>query len=306
MPSHTKTKLVHEALFYGDPAEYVRGVGEFVGTGLRSGEPVMVAVPGPRLELLRDELGDKVELADMAELGRNPARIIPRIRAFVDAHPGRRVRFVGEPIWVSRTGPELIEGTRHEALINLAFADAPATILCPYDTAGLGEGVLTDAECTHPVLVAGGERRPSAAYLDPLDVYDVADRPLPEAPRSAVALPTGADLAGIRAFVRRQSTDAGLAPERAADLLLAANEVATNTLVHVARPGEVRFWSDGREVVCEIADSGRIRDPLVGRVVPGPDRPGGRGLWLVNQLCDLVELRSGAEGTVIRLHMRLS
>jgi hypothetical protein len=27
-------------------------------------------------------------------------------------------------------------------------------------------------------------------------------------------------------------------------------------------------------------------------------------LWLVNQVCDLVELRSGADGTTVRMHMR--
>jgi anti-sigma regulatory factor (Ser/Thr protein kinase) len=28
---------------------------------------------------------------------------------------------------------------------------------------------------------------------------------------------------------------------------------------------------------------------------------GGRGLWLANQLCDLVQIRSGENGTVVRL-----
>jgi len=27
-------------------------------------------------------------------------------------------------------------------------------------------------------------------------------------------------------------------------------------------------------------------------------------LWLVNQVCDLVELRSGEDGTTVRMHMR--
>jgi hypothetical protein len=32
----------------------------------------------------------------------------------------------------------------------------------------------------------------------------------------------------------------------------------------------------------------------------------GWGLWMVNQVCDLVEIRSGDWGTDVRLHMRLS
>ena len=35
------------------------------------------------------------------------------------------------------------------------------------------------------------------------------------------------------------------------------------------------------------------------------DRAGGRGLWIANQLCDLVQVRSGAAGTTVRLHARL-
>jgi hypothetical protein len=39
------------------------------------------------------------------------------------------------------------------------------------------------------------------------------------------------------------------------------------------------------------------------RVRRGPDGRG-HGLWLVNQVCDLVELRSGDAGTTVQLHMR--
>ena len=58
-------------------------------------------------------------------------------------------------------------------------------------------------------------------------------------------------------------------------------------------------------VVCEVRDGGHIDAPLVGRERPSLERPGGRGLWLVNQLCDLVQIRSFPTGTVVRLHMRL-
>jgi len=35
--------------------------------------------------------------------------------------------------------------------------------------------------------------------------------------------------------------------------------------------------------------------------MPSPEQEGGRGVYLVNQLCDLVQLRSSAEGTTIRV-----
>jgi anti-sigma regulatory factor (Ser/Thr protein kinase) len=58
--------------------------------------------------------------------------------------------------------------------------------------------------------------------------------------------------------------------------------------------------------VCEIRDDGRIGDPLIDRRRPHADQRGGRGLWIANQLCDLVQLRSLPTGGVARLHMRIA
>jgi hypothetical protein len=43
----------------------------------------------------------------------------------------------------------------------------------------------------------------------------------------------------------------------------------------------------------------------VGRRKPPPGASGGHGLWLVRQVCDLVELTSDASGTTVRMHMTL-
>jgi len=87
--------------------------------------------------------------------------------------------------------------------------------------------------------------------------------------------------------------------------VLAVHELATNTLRYARGGGEVRIWTEGATLLVEVADGGHIADPLAGRDLPPPDALGGRGLYLVNQFCDLVQLRSSPEGSVIRLHMRL-
>ena len=79
----------------------------FIRDGLAREEPVMVAVAQPRLRALQSALGpdaDTVRFADMADLGANPARIIPAWREFTQQHagPGRPVRGIGEPIWAGR------------------------------------------------------------------------------------------------------------------------------------------------------------------------------------------------------------
>ena len=98
---------------------------------------------------------------------------------------------------------------------------------------------------------------------------------------------------------------AGLPPPRVRDLVLAAGELTANSVRHAGGSGILRIWSDAREFSCEVADGGYIGDPLAGRLQPAPGAAGGHGLWIVHQVCDLVELRSGRDGTTIRLHMSL-
>jgi anti-sigma regulatory factor (Ser/Thr protein kinase) len=112
-------------------------------------------------------------------------------------------------------------------------------------------------------------------------------------------------LGPVRRFVARHATGAGLGPARADDLVLAVNEVVTNSLRYGGGEGTLRTWQANGSLICEISDGGHITEPLVGRVRPPVRREGGRGLWLANQLCDLVQVRSFGDGSVVRLHMRL-
>jgi anti-sigma regulatory factor (Ser/Thr protein kinase) len=113
------------------------------------------------------------------------------------------------------------------------------------------------------------------------------------------------DLAAIRAVVHRYALEAGLAEARAIDLTLAVSEVAANTIKHAKSPGSLNIWYDAKEIVCQIHDEGVITDPMAGRHEPSLDALGGHGLWIVNQVCDQVEMQSDENGTTIRLHMNL-
>jgi anti-sigma regulatory factor (Ser/Thr protein kinase) len=113
------------------------------------------------------------------------------------------------------------------------------------------------------------------------------------------------DLAAIRAVVQRYARKAGLPEARTVDLTLAVSEVAANTVRHAKSPGSLHIWYDDKEIVCQIHDEGVITDPLAGRRQPSLEAQGGHGLWIVNQVCDRVELQSDEGGTTIRLHMNL-
>ena len=305
----TPAPFSHPALMYRGDREYLAGTLPFIRAGLRAGEPVAVVVPGRRLRLLREALagaGGRVRFVDMSVAGRNPGWIIPGVlREFADAHPGRRVRIIGEPIWPGRSAEEYPACVQHEALINLAFDGRPATILCPYDAEALGERAMADAAVTHPVIIDGGVERPSRHY-DPEAAIEAAGRP-PPPPGDAAELPFGRDtLAAARAFAVEHARRLGLDGDRVFDLELAVNELAANAIVHGGGRGVLRVWSDDGHVVCEVADSGRITDPLAGRRPVAPSSYGGRGLLLVNRIADLVRVHHRHDGTTTRLRFALA
>lgn len=278
----------------------------FIGPGLEAGEPVVAAVPSHSRRLLRERLreaGSIVTLFDMEKLGRNPARIIPAVQELVDAQRGGRVHYVSEPIWPGRSAEEVCEATRHEALVNLAWADAPLRMLCPYDARGLDRAVVADARHTHHCVIDGERELPSSdgAYHVPPERCE--DR-LPDPPAKTAPVSFGAgELARLRRLVAEHAAAAGLAEPQTDELVLAVNEVASNSIRHAGGGGELRIWHTGSRVTCEIHDRGHIADPLAGRRLPGNRAQGGRGLWIVNQLCDLVEVRTNRRsGTTIRLH----
>jgi anti-sigma regulatory factor (Ser/Thr protein kinase) len=300
--------FVHPALFYRDDTEYLAGTVPFVTDGLAAGEPVAVAVPGPRLELLRAELGDAagpVEFLDMTIVGRNPGRIIPGVlRAFADRHTSSRVRIIGEPIWDGRSNTEYPACVQHEALINLAFTGRPATILCPYDSEALPPEIIADAAATHPLLIDGFGQRDSDTYA-PDQVVASYNRPLHIPPDSARQDFDRTTLPALRPFAAHHAQRLGLAGLRVEDLILAVMELATNSVEHGAGHGTAHLWSADGHIVGRVFDAGQVTDPLVGRRPAPPDQFRGRGVLMVNLLADLVRMHTSPHGTTVQVHFAL-
>lgn len=300
----------HEALVYAGLDGFLGGTLPFIEDGLRAGEPTLVIVCPEKIALLRRALGAEarhVVFANMSQIGVNPARLIPAWREFVDEHApaGRPLRGIGEPIWADRTAAELVECQRHEALLNLVFPDdAPLRLLCPYDTETLPPAVIDEAHCSHPFIRHGTTELESATYRDIDKVTVPFAAPLPEPAGHTRELGFDADtLAIMRSFVSALGAEAGLSGARTADLVLAVNELATNSVRHADGHGVLRVWLEADALICEVRDGGRIEEPLVGRRRPTNDQVGGHGLWLVNQLCELVQVRCFPSGSVVRLHM---
>lgn len=297
----------HEALIYADPEEFLAGTVPFLRGALEAGESALVAVSQTQTARLEGELGGdaaEVGFADMETLGRNPARIIPFWRDFVDEHGGRPVCGIGEPVWPGRERHEIDECQRHEGLLNVAFGRSPPawSLLCPYDSRALPDDVLERVADSHRHVARKGVLESSGA--DFLEESDCFAGELPGRPPLTDAFDFRLDgLAPVRRRVEAAAELSQLPASRMADLVLAVSELAANSIVHGGGTGTLRIWREGDRLVVEVEDSGLVEEQLVGRVRPSHTQLGGRGLWIANQLCDLVQIRSGAHGTAVRLHV---
>jgi anti-sigma regulatory factor (Ser/Thr protein kinase) len=302
--------FAHEAFLYRGDDEFVSGVGGFVRGGIADGDVVVVAEPADRLELLRDSLaGDlpadgSVRFLDMAGIGANPARIIAVWAEVLEAATGqgRGLRGVGEPAFPGRRPVEFDECHLHELLLNRAFDGGPAwRLVCPYDVDRVPDLVHRRALHSHPVWSSAAGAGPTGSEVD--DVLGEAfARPLPPPTRGALRGEFGpADVAAVRRTVAGWARSCRLPAERVEALELAASELATNAVVHGGGAGSVAMWEEPAAAVLEFTSRGRLTDPLAGRLRPAPGQVGGAGLYLVNQLCDLVQVRSGPAGTTVRV-----
>ena len=301
----------HELYPYAGEAEFLSGALSFIDDARAGQELVLVAVAGSKEQMLRAELestdaAGSVSFLDTAALGRNPGRLIPAWQDWIAkrATEGHPVRGISESSWADRTVAEAGELHYHEWLLNLAFAQSPAWwLLCPYDTDTLEPAVLEAAERCHPLVLSEGNHGPSSAFVD--EPYAFAELGSPCDPYQELSFHAG-ELMAVRARVGACAAEHGLEGARLRELLIAVTEVASNSIKYGGGRGTLRVWAEDSRLVCEFHDSGHVRDPLVGRIRPTVDQTGGRGLWLVQQLCDLVQIRSTAEaGTTVRLHVAL-
>jgi anti-sigma regulatory factor (Ser/Thr protein kinase) len=297
----------HEAFFYRGDDAFMAGIVPFARSSVEADEPLLAVLAAPKIAALREALGGDdhgVLFADMAEVGTNPARIIPAWQRFLDTHGANgRVRGIGEPIWAQRSAAELVECQRHEGLLNAAFADPDFWLLCPYDVEALPHAVIDEARRTHPFVRDGSDAGASDRFAGVEALCLPCDQPLPSPPGHADQRVIDlAALDRVRHVVTGHAVAAGLSDARAADLALAVNELATNTVRHGGGHGTLLIGRAPDAVVCEIRDQGRIDDPLIGRIEPSAAAEGGRGLWMVNQLCELVHIRSFPHGSAVRVH----
>jgi anti-sigma regulatory factor (Ser/Thr protein kinase) len=298
-------RLRHDAFVFDSDAEFVDRTATFLEQGLAAGAATVTVTTRSNWANLRDELGPhskQVSFVDRDELYVRPESAIAGYDAILRHHLGAgapSVRVVGE-VQFGCTPREWEEWTAYEAILNRAFADRPAWIVCPYDARELPVRVVEDASRTHPHVLTD-EREPTSRFEDPEHVVRggaIKPDPLPQ----LRALPAGGDPEALRERLATELAGAGLPQPTALNLLVAANEVAANAWQHAGGPTSVRAGLVDGRFVYEISDAGRgLDDPLAGYVPPTPGKDGNAGLWIARQLTSRLELLSSAQGLTVRL-----
>jgi anti-sigma regulatory factor (Ser/Thr protein kinase) len=292
----------HEAVPYRGHDEFVSSCLSVVQEALVRNERLIFLLGADKLAGLREAVGrdaEDIAFVPTDEHGQNPARITTLLHGFHAASDGRRCVGINESVFPGRSGPALVEAHLAESVLNAPdLRSWQMSVVCLYDRGELDDAHLLGMRRSHPVIRGEDDNtdyEPELAdklFAEPLD--ETSERV------ETRVVGTG-ELAEMRAFVRGAAAREGLSADRLDDLVLAANEVVTNSLRYGGQTCRVAMWRAGDSVVCEVRDPGRIRDPLVGRLAPPPTATTGRGLWLANHLCDLAQIRSSQDGTVVRL-----
>jgi anti-sigma regulatory factor (Ser/Thr protein kinase) len=174
--------------------------------------------------------------------------------------------------------------------------------------ADMRELVTNPARHSHPFLTEAsmGEGVSNTDYPTRQDPDWPFDGGLPPPGAPAQVMRFGAeDLGELRHFLARWAGEQTLAPVPTEELVLAVNEITTNSVLHGGGKGTLGVWREHDVLLCEVRDRGHIRDPLLGRVEPDGLASTSRGLWIANRFCELVQIRSSPMGSVVRLHKRL-
>jgi anti-sigma regulatory factor (Ser/Thr protein kinase) len=296
--------LLHEALVVDDDESFVARVAPFLRAGLDEG-PTVAVLNRHHWGLLRDELGedaDRVSYTDCDDFYIRPIDALVSYDATLrrlTAEGATSVRVTGEiPLGPTRSGWN--NWISYEAILNRAFADRPAHILCVYDTNIVPDTVIDAVWQTHPHGVVGGDDV-GQHYHEPRDVV-AALTPVPARQVPLRSLSPTQDKAAFREELSAALAEAGAPQSQVMNMLVAAQEVFENALQHGNGPTALRAGLVDGWFACEVEDRGPgLDDPLAGYVPPTPGQPGRAGLWIARQLVSRLELIPAEPGLIVRL-----
>jgi anti-sigma regulatory factor (Ser/Thr protein kinase) len=302
-------RFTHRAAYYTSSDHLIDVAVPMIERALNRDTPVAVIASAPTERRLRGVLGDSAGLIhlpppDSLLCGSGQGVISLRaqelseltnwagpVEVLVEHHPHRPG--LHPSAWVEA-----------DAATNVALAALPVTITCLYPTALETETVSAAVRWNHTeVIGADGTPRENPEVRTPTEVlsmHPVLPPPRLGPPDRELTF-TPWQLIDLRTAVGEATGYTRMSQPHAKDFVLAVNEVASNAVEHGYGVGLLQIWRQGDQLICEVHDSGTLRDPLPGLRPPHPNSPRGRGMWIARQHCDLLHVWTDARGTHVRL-----
>jgi hypothetical protein len=203
---------VHAAVLCGDPDELARRTEDHLRTTLAAGGAVEIVLGRRGVRAFRDLLGADAERVAFP----SPATVVPSVLIHHLDELGRGV-IVGR-VCADDPGPD---GDLGEDAVTLLLAEHPLTVLCAYDPDDPVEHAR--ALRHHPWLLDDEGLRRNPGYRPPSTSSPVPAGLLGSSV-ATLSVPDGAALAGLRRQVAEVAREAGMDPERAEAIVLAAHE----------------------------------------------------------------------------------
>lgn len=295
--------LLHEAIVVDDDETFVSHVAPFLRAGLDEG-PTLAVLNRHHWGLLREELGADAEQVPFTDCHDFYIRPIDALASYdatlrrLTAHGATSVRVAAE-IPFGPNASSWDEWMSYEAIVNRAFADRAANIVCVYDTQTAPDAVIDAVWRTHPHVVTDGDAN-CPHYQEPGHVTAALTHP---SARELLlgSIPPTRDAITFLEALSAELGGADVPKAKIVNMLVAANEVFRNALRHGGGPTVLRAGLVDGWFVCEIEDEGPgIDDPLAGYVPPKPGQSR-RGLWIARQLVSRLELIPAEPGLTVRL-----
>jgi len=301
-------RLTHAAGFHDSEHDLLQQLLPLVTAGLERGEPVAIAGRPSTMEAVYDTFGGVPGLLQLAppegsDGGSGQTLAGRRARQLRElTHSAGAVNVISEH-WNRFDGLDGGFWTELDAAMNVACADLPVHITCFFPEMPLHLEIIEGARRNHPRLLVAGEHRHNPDFRAPREVLTEWPAPAPVllgAPDMQMVF--GAwQLNDVRNAVERSLLSFGYGRDRAEDVVLAVNEVATNAVEHGAGEALISMWEASDGFLFEVQDAGPLQDPLPGLRAPHPSEPRGRGVWIARQLCDSLHVWPDRSGTHVRM-----
>lgn len=250
----------HRLLLYTSAEEFLATTVPFLRCGLAREDAILVVTSEANIRLLRDVLGDDADLVDFADAidwYRHPAQTLTAYGDYVNDHPGRPVRVIGEQPWYGRTEAEIREWTCYESMYNTVFADSAVLSICPYDVCALSHEIVARALRTHPEQAIDTASFPNRTYTEPAEL--AAEQHQEDLPESAdletVVCFDRRNLSELQHLITEQGRRAGMEAEGIAELVLFVTEAAHDVIEQRGGRGTLRMWCRGSHLVCLVREA---------------------------------------------------